>query len=139
MWRKTWWPTSWAKTTSISPGVKRSRSVLPSTQLAPPGVHAGLGFSGHGLAQTKTGGRILAGLVLGTVDEWTSMPVVGPEVSKVPPEPLRWPLVRAAVWALESGDRRAAAGSGRGLLRSLVGNGPIAYRDRMARRGAGVR
>ena len=119
--------------------IDHTASFTPFFRTVRPGVHAGLGFSGHGLAQTKTGGRILAGLVLGTVDEWTSMPVVGPEVSKVPPEPLRWPLVRAAVWALESGDRRAAAGSGRGLLRSLVGNGPIAYRDRMARRGAGVR
>jgi glycine/D-amino acid oxidase-like deaminating enzyme len=107
--------------------------------LEPGNVHAGLGFSGHGLAQTKTGGRILASLVLGVRDEWTSMPVVGPEVAKAPPEPLRFPLVLAAAWALESGDRREDAGRPRGTVRRLIGDAPIRYRERLVSRGRGIR
>ena len=94
-------------------------------------VHAGLGFSGHGLAQTKLGGRILASLVLGTRDEWASMPVVGPPIGGAPPEPLRFPLIRAAVWALETGDAREDAGGRRGLLRELIGYAPLRNRDRL--------
>jgi glycine/D-amino acid oxidase-like deaminating enzyme len=113
---------------------------LPFFRTLPPGnVHAGLGFSGHGLVQTRVGGRILASLVLGTEDEWSSMPVVGRGIGAVPPEPLRYPLVRAAVWALASGDRREERGRPRGLLRRLVGGAPIAYRDRLVRRGAAAR
>jgi glycine/D-amino acid oxidase-like deaminating enzyme len=102
--------------------------------LRPGNVHAGLGFSGHGLAQTKIGGSILASLVQGVRDEWSSMPVVGPEVAKAPPEPLRWPLVRAAVWALESGDAREDAGRPRGRLRRTIGGAPIRYRERLRAR-----
>jgi hypothetical protein len=67
------------------------------------------------------------------------MPVVGREIGAVPPEPLRYPLVRAAVWALASGDRREERGRPRGLLQRLVGGAPIAYRERLARRGAAAR
>lgn len=107
--------------------------------LEPGNVHAGLGFSGHGLAQTKTGGKILASLVLGVRDEWTSMPVVGPEVAKAPPEPLRFPVVLAAARALESGDRREDAGRPRGTVRRLIGDAPIRYRERLVSRGRGNR
>ena len=99
-------------------------------------VHAGLGFSGHGLSQTKLGGRILAGLVLGTEDEYTSLPVRGRVVGGAPPEPLRWPAVKAAAWALRSGDAREEAGRPRGLLRTAVGGAPEAYRTHLVRRGA---
>jgi glycine/D-amino acid oxidase-like deaminating enzyme len=102
--------------------------------LRPGNVHAGLGFSGHGLAQTKIGGSILSSLVQGVRDEWTSLPVVGPEVAKAPPEPLRWPLVRAAVWGLETGDAREDAGKARGKVRTLVGDAPIRYRERLRAR-----
>ena len=103
--------------------------------LRPGNVHAGLGFSGHGLSQTKLGGRILAGTVLGQDDEYTSLPVNGGEVARTPPEPLRWPAVRAAAWALQSGDRREEAGRPRGLLRSAIGSAPERYREHLARRG----
>lgn len=105
--------------------------------LAPGNLHAGLGFSGHGLTQTKLGGRILASKVLGAEDDWTSMPVVGPEISKAPPEPVRWPLVRSAVWALASGDARQEEGLGRGWARSAIGGAPTAYRAWLVKRGAG--
>jgi glycine/D-amino acid oxidase-like deaminating enzyme len=100
-------------------------------------VHAGLGFSGHGLAATKLGGKTLASLVLGREDEWSTLPVVGPPVGTAPPEPLRWPLVRAAVWGLESGDRAEAAGRRRTMLQRALAWGPVANRNRL--RGKGVR
>lgn len=101
----------------------------PFFETRPPGnVHAGLGFSGHGLAAAKLGGKTLASLVLGEDDEWTQLPVVGPPVAKAPPEPLRWPLVRSALWALESGDRRRDDGRRRGFLQSVIGDAPINYR-----------
>lgn len=103
--------------------------------LLPGNVHAGLGFSGHGLSQTMVGGRILASLVLGADDAWTRLPVVGPEIAKAPPEPLRYPAVRAAVWALRSGDRREDAGRRRGIVRTAVGQAPLALRERLASRG----
>ena len=81
--------------------IDMTASFTPFFRTLAPGIHAGLGFSGHGLSQTMVGGKILASLVLGMQDEWTSLPVVGPEIAKTPPEPLRWPLVRAAEWALE--------------------------------------
>jgi glycine/D-amino acid oxidase-like deaminating enzyme len=117
--------------------IDHTASFLPFFRTLPGGtVHAGLGFSGHGLAQTKLGARILASLVLGIRDEWSSMPVVGPEIAKAPPEPLRFPLVRAAAWGLESGDRREDAGRPRGGLRLLIGDAPSRYRERVVRRGA---
>jgi glycine/D-amino acid oxidase-like deaminating enzyme len=99
--------------------------------LRPGNVHAGLGFSGHGLAATKLGGRTLASLVLGATDEWSTLPVAGPPVAAVPPEPLRWPLVRAAVWGLETGDRAESSGARRSLLERALGGGPVAVRERL--------
>jgi glycine/D-amino acid oxidase-like deaminating enzyme len=101
--------------------------------LAPGNVHAGLGFSGHGLSQTKLGGRILAGNVLGRRDRDTSLPVNGREVSRTPPEPLRYPAVKAAAWALHSGDQREEAGRRRGLVRSAIGSAPQRYREHLMR------
>ena len=49
---------------------------------------------------TSLSDRVLAGSVLGVRDEYTSLPVNAGEVAKAPPEPLRWPAVRAAAWAL---------------------------------------
>jgi glycine/D-amino acid oxidase-like deaminating enzyme len=107
--------------------------------LAPGNVHAGLGFSGHGLSQTFVGGKILAGTVLGIDDAWTSLPVNGPEIAMAPPEPFRYPAVRAAARALELGDAREMRGRRRGAIAELVGEAPMRYRERIlarARRGA---
>jgi glycine/D-amino acid oxidase-like deaminating enzyme len=103
---------------------------------APGNVHAGLGFSGHGLTATSLGGKILASLVLGAADEWSTQPVVGPPVGAAPPEPVRWPLVRAAVWALESGDRAEEAGRRRSALQRALGWAPLANRERLRARGS---
>jgi glycine/D-amino acid oxidase-like deaminating enzyme len=105
----------------------------------PGNVHAGLGFSGHGLAQTKIGGKILASLVLHVDDAWSSMPVVGPPIGVAPPEPLRWPLVRLAVWGMETGDRAQQRGRRRGVLQRLLQRAPLAYRDLLIRAHRGVR
>jgi glycine/D-amino acid oxidase-like deaminating enzyme len=102
-------------------------------------VHAGLGFSGHGLSQTKLGGRILASLVLGASDEWSAMPVVGPPIGFAPPEPVRWPLVRLAVWGMESGDRADELGLGRRPTHRLLRWGPLAYREALVRAHRGAR
>jgi glycine/D-amino acid oxidase-like deaminating enzyme len=103
--------------------------------LDPGNLHAGLGYSGHGLVQTFIGGHILASTVLGVEDEWTSLAVNRPETAKAPPEPLRYPLVWAAATALERGDARQDAGRPRGLVWTKVGEAPLRHRDRLVRRG----
>ena len=116
--------------------IDMTASFTPFFETREPGnVHAGLGFSGHGLAATKLGGRTLASLVLGGEDEWSTLPVVGPPVGTAPPEPLRWPLVRAAVWGLEAGDRAESAGRRRSPLQRALGWGPVANRNRLGGRG----
>ena len=52
-------------------------------------VHYGFGYSGNGVGPSHLGGRILAGLVLGTDDRWTRLPVVGRRLRRFPPEPFR--------------------------------------------------
>jgi glycine/D-amino acid oxidase-like deaminating enzyme len=94
---------------------------LPFFESAPGGtVHAGLGFSGHGLAATRLGGKILASLVLHADDRWSRMPVVGPPLAQLPPEPLRWPLVQAVSSAYEASDRAHEQGRRPGLLPRAV-------------------
>jgi len=104
--------------------------------LAPGNIHAGLGYSGHGVIQTFVGGHILASTVLDRTDEWTTLAVNRPESSFAPPEPFRYALVRAAAFALERGDMREDAGRPRGSLYRMVGEAPSRYRDRVVRRGA---
>jgi glycine/D-amino acid oxidase-like deaminating enzyme len=97
-----------------------TKSGLPSFFTLPQGnVHAGLGFSGHGLSATKVGGKILASLVLATDDRWVHLPVMGPP-AQLPPEPLRWPMVRVAEWAYESSDRADERGAARPRLAGAV-------------------
>ncbi len=101
---------------------------VPFFESAPGGhLHAGLGFSGHGLTATKLGGRILASLVLGEDDEWARLPVVGPPLKRVPPEPLRWPMVQAIARLMETGDRREEEGRPRGLVRRAAERALDAY------------
>jgi hypothetical protein len=102
--------------------------------LAPGNVHAGLGYSGHGLSQTFVGGKILASRVLGTRDRWTELAVNRSEIAKTPPEPLRWPAAKLAAVALERGEARMDAGRPRGALWGAIGEGLDAYRERAIRR-----
>lgn len=84
-------------------------------------VHAGLGFSGHGLTQTRIGGEVLASLVLGTDDEWARLPVVGPPLRKLPPEPIRYLGTRAVAWGLIAGDKADERGRGRTRIHRALG------------------
>jgi hypothetical protein len=104
------------------------RTLVPGT------IHAGLGYSGHGLSQTYVGGKILASTVLGVEDEWTTLAVNRPETMKAPPEPFRWAAVKTIAAALERGDTREEAGKRRGVVNELMGLGPIGLRERYVAR-----
>ena len=63
-------------------------------------LHAGWGFTGHGVGPSHLGGRILSGLALGARDEFTTLPLVEPPVKHFPPEPARYlggSLIRRAL------------------------------------------
>ena len=112
--------------------IDQTASFVPFYRTLEPGnVHAGLGFSGHGLSQTFVGSKILASKVLGVTDRWTSLGVNRPEFAKAPPEPFRWPLVKVAAAALRAGDVREEAGRTRGKALELIGNAPLRFRGRL--------
>jgi glycine/D-amino acid oxidase-like deaminating enzyme len=62
---------------------------LPFVGSLRPGVHYGFGYSGNGVGPSWLVGRILAGLALERLDEFTSLPLVGTRPRRFPPEPLR--------------------------------------------------
>jgi hypothetical protein len=65
---------------------------MPFFGTAEPGnVHYGLGFTGNGVGPSHLGGKILAGLVTGTDDPFTRLPVLTREPKRFPPEPVRSP------------------------------------------------
>jgi glycine/D-amino acid oxidase-like deaminating enzyme len=114
--------------------IDMSASWTPFFRTLDPGnAHCGLGFSGHGLAATKLGGKTLASMVLGVQDEWSELPVVGDALARTPPEPLRWALVRSAVWGMGRHDRAADAGRRPGVISRALTRAPLAYRERAAR------
>jgi glycine/D-amino acid oxidase-like deaminating enzyme len=117
--------------------IDQTPTFVPFYRTLPPGnIHAGLGYSGHGVVQTFVGGHILASTVLDETDEWSTLAVNRPESAFAPPEPFRYPLVRAAAFALERGDMREDAGRSRGSFYRMVGEAPVRYRQRVVRRGA---
>lgn len=72
-------------------------------------LHAGWGFTGHGVGPSHLGGAILSGLALDVRDELTTLPVVGPQPKRFPPEPARWlggSLIRAALIRKDERDER---------------------------------
>jgi glycine/D-amino acid oxidase-like deaminating enzyme len=76
---------AWGGPIDVSPDHVPRFGTLPGGR-----VHYGFGYSGNGVAPSHLGGRILAGLVLGTDDEWTRLPVVGRRARPFPPEPFRY-------------------------------------------------
>jgi glycine/D-amino acid oxidase-like deaminating enzyme len=68
-------------------------------------VHYALGFSGNGVAPSHLAGRVLAALALESDDPLTRLPMVGPPVRALPPEPFRLlgaRLMRRAIMAREA-------------------------------------
>jgi glycine/D-amino acid oxidase-like deaminating enzyme len=57
--------------------------------LAGGAVHYGVGYTGGGVGPCHLGGKILSALALGIDDEHTSLPLVGLEPLRFPPEPFR--------------------------------------------------
>ncbi len=53
-------------------------------------LHYGLGYNGHGVAPSHTGGKILRDKVLGKPSELTELCIVDAHEPGFPPEPLRW-------------------------------------------------
>jgi hypothetical protein len=77
------------------------------TPLGRPDLVCGLGFSGNGVGPSVLGGRILASLALGRVDEWSRCGLVRPAPRGFPPEPLRYVggrIVQLAVARKESAE-----------------------------------
>ena len=72
-------------------------------------LHAGWGFTGHGVGPSHLGGRILSGLALGVRDEITTLPLVGAPVKLFPPEPARHlggSLIREALIRKDAAEER---------------------------------
>jgi glycine/D-amino acid oxidase-like deaminating enzyme len=53
-------------------------------------IHYGIGWSGNGVGPSYVGGRILASLALGRVDEWSQCALVDRRPRLFPPEPIRF-------------------------------------------------
>jgi len=72
-------------------------------------IHFGFGYSGNGVAPSHLGGRILAGLILGTDEPITHLPLVGGVPRRFPPEPFRYVgarILREALVRREDGEER---------------------------------
>jgi glycine/D-amino acid oxidase-like deaminating enzyme len=70
-------------------------------------IHYALGYSGHGVGPSWLAGRVLASLVRGERDEWTSLPLVHRRPATVPREPLRrlgGGLIRHAILGCEEAE-----------------------------------
>lgn len=95
-------------------------------------VHAGLGFSGHGVAASRLAGRILASTVLGRDDELRRLPVAGKPVRRMPPEPLRWIASWLAIRASCSQDLAIEGGGRPSAVARFIASAPDRYRTRRA-------
>lgn len=75
------------------------------------------GCMGHGVSLTQLNGRTLADMVLGTPSELTEAFFVGRKVTPLPPEPLRFPVLRTitGLFAVQDGwdGRRGIVGAER--------------------------
>ncbi len=68
---------------------------LPGTR-----IHYACGYSGHGVNPTHIGGQCLASLVLGSSDEWSTLPLCTRARPRLPPEPFRWIGGNAIRWGI---------------------------------------
>ncbi len=72
-------------------------------------IHYGVGYCGHGVGPTFTGGEILRDLVLGRDTELTSLCFVHRRAIPYPPEPLRALVVNSALRHMKDSDRTGRA------------------------------
>jgi glycine/D-amino acid oxidase-like deaminating enzyme len=85
-------------------------------------VHYAFGYTGNGVGPSHFVGRILSSLALERRDRWTALPIVEPELVRVPPEPLRYlggAIVRRAVVRKERLEGEGRRGDP--LTRALAG------------------
>ena len=83
-------------------------------------LHYGLGYNGHGVAPTHTGGKILRDKVLGKTSEYTELCFVDGKEFAFPPEPLRWITAELTRQSLLRQDRQFDAGKGSGEMDPLL-------------------
>jgi glycine/D-amino acid oxidase-like deaminating enzyme len=76
---------AWGGPIDVSPTHLPQLGTLPGSRL-----HYAFGYSGNGVAPSHLAGRILAGLVLGTDEPVTHLPMVNARVPRFPPEPVRY-------------------------------------------------
>lgn len=89
--------------------IDRSMTGLPffSSLESSPEIVYGAGFSGNGVGPSVIGGRILASLALDREDNWSRSGLVGRQLGRFPPEPLRYVgghIVRGAVARKEAAE-----------------------------------
>lgn len=73
-------------------------------------VWFGAGYSGDGVGPCRMGGRILASMVLGEVDEWSTSALTRPPSGWLPPEPFRYLGGQLVKQAMISKERAENAG-----------------------------
>ncbi|MCZ7525647.1 MAG: FAD-binding oxidoreductase [Acidimicrobiia bacterium] len=78
--------------------------------LVPGRLHYGLGYNGHGVAPTHTGGKILRDRVLGKAGDLSELCFVDAREPAFPPEPLRWISAELTRRALLRQDRQMDEG-----------------------------
>ena len=91
----------------------------------------GVGWSGNGVGPSFVGGRILAGLALGTEDEWTTTGLVDRAPDSFPPEPVRFLGARLVREAVIRKERSELAGrTPRRLAVRMAGLAPAGLEDK---------
>ncbi|MGD1035465.1 MAG: FAD-binding oxidoreductase, partial [Candidatus Dormibacteria bacterium] len=80
-----------------------------------------VGYSGHGVGPSALLARVAVDLLLERDTERLTLPLVTRRPMRLPPEPLRWPLLNGAQRVLQAADDRGGARGplGRGLIRLL--------------------
>lgn len=83
-------------------------------------LHYGLGYNGHGVAPSHTGGKILRDKVLGKPSELTELCFVDADEPHFPPEPLLWITAELTRQTLLRQDRQLDAGKAVGDMDPLL-------------------
>jgi len=91
-------------------------------------IHFGCGYSGHGVNATYIGGQCLASLILGSRDQWSTLPFCTRSLPVLPSEPFRYIGGSAIRWGLlsceeaeEKGRTAPVVARGLAALPSLLG------------------